>query len=138
MLKSCQYCGRIHEKSYVCPQKEQADRQRQKKGGSKETRFRYTKVWKEKREEIRGRDSHCCQVCVRGLEDPERMYETDELSVHHIIPLTEDWDRRMDGDNLLTLCRRHHEMAERGVIRRDVLMRIAEEQESKMDFPLIG
>lgn len=138
MLRSCPYCGRIHEKSYTCPQKQQRIAERQRKGGDRETKFRYTKAWKEKREEIRERDSYCCQLCIRGLYDPERKYETEDLSVHHIIPIAEDWDSRLDNDNLITLCRKHHEQAEASSIPRDELRGIAEEQEEGNDFPAIG
>lgn len=138
MLRSCPYCGRIHEKSYICPQKRQRQAERQRKGGDRETKFRYTKAWKEKREEIRERDSYCCQLCIRGLYDPERKYETEDLSVHHIIPIAEDWDSRLDNDNLITLCRKHHEQAEASSIPRDELRGIAEEQEEGNDFPAIG
>lgn len=52
---------------------------------------------------------------------------TDELSVHHIIPLNEDFNRRLDEDNLITLCSRHHEDAEAGKISRATLLKLARE-----------
>ena len=82
--------------------------------------------------------AYCCQLCIRGLYDPERKYETEDLSVHHIIPIAEDWDSRLDNDNLITLCRKHHEQAEASSIPRDELRGIAEEQEEGNDFPAIG
>lgn len=138
MLRSCPYCGRIHEKSYICPQKQQRLAERQKKDGAKETKFRYTKAWKEKREDVKSRDGYCCQLCVRGLYDPDRKYETDDLSVHHIIPIAENWDSRLDDDNLITLCRKHHELAESGGVPRKILFHIAEEQEAGEDYSAIG
>ena len=133
MLKACQYCGRIHEKKHICKAKREAIRQRQKKKDTQESRFRYTQKWKNKRKEIRERDRQVCQLCVRGLHDPERQFETNDLSVHHITPVAEAWDRRLDGDNLITLCARHHEMAEKGEIRKEELETIAEEQEKSND-----
>jgi predicted restriction endonuclease len=50
------------------------------------------------------------------------------LEVHHAVPLETDYDKRLDDDNLITLCERHHEMAERGDIPLDVIRRIISEQ----------
>ena len=100
----CTICGRIHEGRCVRPQVEKRD--------SKADRFRNTQVWRKKARAIMRRDYHCCRVCAeRGR------IETRGLSVHHITPLADDFDKRLDDDNLITLCREHHEEAERGGIR---------------------
>lgn len=141
MLRSCQYCGRIHERSYVCPQKQQRIAERQSSRSKNNKRvydFHRSRAWRDKSEDIKQRDGYCCQICIRGLYDPDRKYETDDLSVHHIIPVSEDWDRRFDDEILLTACRRHHELAEAGKIPRGELLRIAEEQEEKNGFTAIG
>lgn len=138
MLKSCHYCGRIHDSKHICLQKKEAQKLRQKKKDTPETKFRYTKQWKDKRESIRVRDRQVCQLCVRGLHNPERIFETEDLSVHHIVPVAEDWDRRLDDYNLITLCPRHHEMAEKGEVKREELSRIAEEQEERDGCPACG
>lgn len=138
MLKSCSYCGRIHDSKYVCKQKEQKIRERQSMRSAKNKKvydFHRSHKWKEKSATIRERDNYCCQVCVRGLHNPDRQYETDNISVHHIVPIAEDWDNRLDDSNLISLCFKHHEMAERGEINRKELLRIVEEQESKLDCP---
>lgn len=49
----------------------------------------------------------------------------DNLEVHHIIPLAEDFDRRLDDENLITLCQAHHKAAERGDVDRDTLFAVA-------------
>lgn len=41
--------------------------------------------------------------------------------MHHIIPLEEDYNKRLDSDNLITLCRYYHELAEKGEISREAL-----------------
>ena len=51
-------------------------------------------------------------------------YTYKELEVHHIIPLEEDYNKRLDSDNLITLCRYHHELAEKGEISREELQKI--------------
>jgi len=58
-------------------------------------------------------------------EDPPRYVYTN-LEVHHIIPIEEDWDKRLDDDNLITLSEEYHEKAERGEIPRETLIEIAE------------
>ena len=130
MLKSCQYCGKVHDATYICKQKAEAIKRRQsKKSDHNIEQFRGSPAWKEKRAEIRERDSQVCQVCIRGLYKPIRKYETDELQVHHIKPMATCWDSRLDNDILITLCSRHHEMAEAGEIPAEELLKIAQEQE---------
>lgn len=75
-------------------------------------RFRNTQAWRRKSAAILERDYHCCRVCYAGGK-----VVTSDLSVHHITPLAVDFDRRLDDENLITLCRYHHEQAERGAIR---------------------
>ena len=65
------------------------------------------------------RDYHCCRVCAMA-----GVINSRELSVHHITPIAADYDRRLDEDNLITLCRFHHEQAERGSIKARELRRI--------------
>lgn len=141
MLKACGYCGRIHDSKDMCPQKEQKIRERQSQRTNRNKKvydFHRSHKWKQKSMDIRERDGFCCQVCARGLYSPERQFETEGISVHHIIPIAEDWESRLDDNNLITLCSRHHEMAERGEISRKELRGIVEEQERKRDCPVCG
>lgn len=128
MLKSCSYCGRIHDEKIVCPQKEKTLSKRKKI--TKKDKFRGTAAWKKKRKEIKERDIFICQVCVRNLYSPLRRYETNNLEVHHATPLEEDYSKRLDNNNLITLCERHHEMAETGTIPIEVIKEIIWEQEN--------
>lgn len=61
-------------------------------------RFRASDEWKRVRQQVIERDE--------GL-DQYVLHETGELkagfSVHHIVPLSEDWSRRTDPSNLITL-----------------------------------
>jgi len=67
--------------------------------------FYFTEEWEEIRSDIMERDGFRCRVCGR----------TVDLSVHHIVPrkymYLVDFDIDFEG-NLLTLCWRHHEMAD--------------------------
>ena len=118
MLKACGKCGRIHDSKYVCvpPQKYKCDKRVEA--------FRNSQAWKDKAEEIKERDGHMCQACLNDLPGTILKYNGRHLSVHHIMPLSADFERRFDNNNLITLCRYHHEQAERGIISAEVLRRI--------------
>ena len=126
MLKSCKYCGKIHDSKYICPNKPQ-----RKKQISEADRFRWTRQWQRKRNEIKQRDLNLCQICIRELYNTIYKYNTEELEVHHNVPINEDYNKRLDNNNLLTLCDSHHKMCESGEIPREKVQRIIDEQESK-------
>lgn len=126
MLKSCAYCGRIHDTKYDCGKKPQ-----KKKKITYIDRFRSSRNWREKREQIRARDLNLCQICIRNLYDTDRQYNYEDLSIHHAIPLERDFEKRLDDDNLITVCGKHHEMAECGAIPYEEIKKIIDEQEGK-------
>ncbi len=121
MLKSCVYCGRIHGRNYICQERKQAERGRAKLASDKENKFRWSGVWKKKAKEIKERDLYLCQACIRKLDGTVRQYNSECLSVHHIIKLRDDYGMRLDDCNLITLCRMHHGMADKGEIQASVL-----------------
>ena len=110
MKKVCSYCGKIHDKGYICSHKPQYS--------GKFDKFRNSGAWQRKREQIYERDLYCCKVCALTFFDGIPDFD---ISVHHIIPLSEDYERRLDNDNLITVCGKHHKQAERGEISRDHL-----------------
>lgn len=112
MLKACSRCGRIHKPGECTA----GIKYTQKIRDSEADRFRNRKIWRRKADEILERDGHCCRVCLSA-----GVINSTDLSVHHIVPLKVDYDRRLDNDNLITLCRYHHEAAERGRISRQEL-----------------
>lgn len=106
------YCDR-------CKTKEDAERIEMNKARSKkynsdrylrdkanEDRIRMFYVsndWRKKRYEIIRRDNDECVICKAlckfiPIED-----------VHHIIPMTKDFSKRLDNDNLIGLCKYHHQ-----------------------------
>lgn len=111
MLKSCKYCGRIHDSMVDCGR-----RPTKKKKYDDNVTFRNTSVWRKKRQGIQDRDGRVCQVCLA-----KHKVTTENLSVHHIVPLTEDYSRREDDTNLITVCSFHHEQAESNKISRKYL-----------------
>lgn len=126
MKKSCPYCGRIHEKKFNCGKRPQKKKLQYKKDS-----FRSTAVWQHKREEIKQRDNYMCQVCFRRLYQTIEPFNAEDISVHHNIPLEEDYEKRLDNDNLITLCGYHHELAENQIIPRSLIREIIAEQTAK-------
>lgn len=113
MLKSCQYCGRIHPVGYECP----ARPKRKKRGKREAEKVRSTYAWQKKRKAVKERDHY---LCVYSLAHGRIVYE--DLEVHHIIPLEERPDLAYDDSNLITLNQAVHELAERGEISREELL----------------
>lgn len=120
MRRSCKYCGRVHPVGYVCPEKPTCGRHRDAKIDG----FRKSSKWVHKRLEILERDVHHCRLCE--YERAPRRYNPGRLSVHHIEPLAERWDLRLEDGNLITCCNNHHERAERGEYDREFLHGLAE------------
>ena len=81
--------------------------------------FRNTNAWITKREQIKRRDKYLCQVCLMN-----NIYTYNNLQVHHIIPINIDYSKRLDSDNLITLCTYHHNKDERGLITKEQLLEI--------------
>lgn len=117
MYKSCPYCGRIHEYNHVCSKKPIRYKQR---FSTRNNSFRNTYAWQQKRTHIKERDLYMCVVCAQDIVS-NKDYAYDDLEVHHIEPLEEAYDKRLDDDNLITLCKYHHELAEKGKITRKKL-----------------
>lgn len=129
MKRSCPYCGRIHPTGYCCPRKPKPKRCG---GDTQADKFRSSGIWQRKRVQIRERDNHLCQVCLRRIYNTiGRHYNFKDISVHHIEPLDERYDLRLDAGNLITLCAYHHSMAEDGLIPKGILLGIAQEQNAK-------
>lgn len=118
MKKACSYCGQIHDKGFQCGRKTVT-----KKFSGEDVRnadkFRSSYDWKLKRVHIMKRDKFLCAVCLNA----GRLCN-ENLSVHHIRPLETAFDMRLDDDNLITLCEKHHEMAEKGEISAEKLIEI--------------
>jgi len=71
------------------------------KGGksSRQMRFYASGLWKNKRLEIMRRDNFTCLLCGKNAKKKHNF-----LNVHHIIPLSKNWNKRLDNKNLITLC----------------------------------
>jgi 5-methylcytosine-specific restriction endonuclease McrA len=127
VLKSCKYCGKVHESKFNCGKKPIRKRIRYTNADY----FRRSQAWTDKAIEIKRRDNYLCQICIRKQYNTLQQYNYDRLSVHHAIPINTDWEKRLDDDNLLTVCSMHHELCESGEIPYEVVKRIIDEQEVK-------
>lgn len=101
MKRACPYCGRIHDKRNEC------GRAPQHRYDTEATRLRSGRNWRKVKRLANERDGYLCQFC---LAEGKLTYE--DLETHHIIPIHDDPDRAYELENLVTLCRMHHEIAE--------------------------
>lgn len=60
--------------------------------------FRSSKAWQIMREVILARDNYQCRYCKDLATE-----------VHHIIPLYKNFNKRLDENNLISLCKKCHE-----------------------------
>ena len=123
MKKACPYCGAIHDKGHLCDKKP-VYKQFSGENVRSADKFRGSYDWKLKREHILKRDNYLCAACLNGLEGSVKKYCSENLSVHHIRPLETNFELRLSDENLITLCEKHHEMAEKGEISAEKLIKI--------------
>jgi 5-methylcytosine-specific restriction protein A len=64
--------------------------------------FYHSKEWERVRLAALARDNFLCQHCLRN----NRITPAD--MVHHIIEIKRDWSKRLDLDNLISLCNSCH------------------------------
>lgn len=64
--------------------------------------FYRSKPWEKVREVVLARDNGLCQECLKD----KRVTLAD--TVHHIIELKDDWGKRLDLNNLISICSSCH------------------------------
>ena len=116
---TCSRCG-VVKRGHRCPYKPYKKRDKD----TQADKFRKTKAWTNKSIEIRQRDKYLCRVCMANLYNTIRQFNYNKLEVHHITPINEDYNKRLDNDNLITLCVYHHKMADNGQIPREELQNL--------------
>ena len=110
-IKTCAACGKViginqrrcascdaSRVGWVSPRQKQYDKKRE----PEEVKFRRSRQWRMTRDYIMQRDGYLCQECRKHGR------YTIASEVHHIVPLWQDRDKRLDDDNLISLCRRCH------------------------------
>ena len=124
MLVSCKWCGGLHQRGQVCPQ-----RPARAPRADAAARIRNTARWQRTRAAVRRRDGGLCRWCLA-----HGRITTDAVQVHHIRPLQEQGAERYAYSLpwLVCLCSRGpdscHARAERGEISRANLHRLATTQ----------
>jgi 5-methylcytosine-specific restriction enzyme A len=114
LLKSCIYCSNYHQRGEDCPRKPVRIKE-----ATSISKFRSGARWRKKSLEIRTLDLYLCQHCKSvGI------YNFMNLEVHHIIPIAKDWNKRLENENLITLCSQCHTLAEDGDISTDKLYQL--------------
>lgn len=120
-LKKICRCGKVIPYSIKrCPECEVKTEQERKQNikyykqntyerDSKYNKFYKSKEWIKVRQVAISRDHALCKDCL--AKNTITSYNT----VHHIIPIKEDWSKKLDIDNLICLCeschrRRHNSM----------------------------
>jgi 5-methylcytosine-specific restriction endonuclease McrA len=91
------------------------------KGGitSEHDLFYGSSVWKNMRKFVLKQDNYSCLLCG-AKKDVER------LSIHHILPISENWDDRLDPRNLVTLCNSCHKktFSREGMFMKNLMTRV--------------
>ena len=122
MFKSCNRCGGIHDINTICNKGKVF-----KKASTEAVRFRDEYKWKQKRKQIKERDKYLCKVCRADIYHTTHVYNYHKTEVHHIVSLEADYNKRLDDDNLITLCAYHHHLAEEGTIPIAILQMLVDE-----------
>lgn len=124
IFKSCSKCGQIHDTKYKC----KADKKYNKnKYDYEEAKLRNTYQWHSKAEQIKKDSNYLCSLCFM-----EGIYNYNDLEVHHITKLKEDKSKLLDNFNLICLCKKHHKLADAGMIDNNLLLSLAKEREEKI------
>ena len=64
--------------------------------------FYHSREWEQIRLAVLARDNYLCQHCLRDKKI------TRATVIDHVIPLLVDWSKRLDMDNLQSLCQACH------------------------------
>ena len=67
------------------------------------TTFYNSTAWKRTREQALIRDMYLCQQCLK-----DGIVNDKQLIVHHKIEIKEDWGKRLELENLETVCTQCH------------------------------
>ena len=109
ILRTCSRCGGLHPLGEKCYKNSRNYYQHD----PEIRKFRNSTAWRKKAEEIRERDKNLCQVCLK-----HNIFNYKDLSVHHIIPISENQALMLENSNLITVCERCHKDCESGKIPR--------------------
>ena len=68
----------------------------------------------------------------------DKVIARDNLEVHHIVKVSASEEGKLQDENLITLCRYHHEMAEKKMISKEELYSLVSKVEHGEGVPPWG
>ena len=116
MYKSCSRCGKVHPYNFKCSKGKRV----YKYDRPDEDKLRYTNEWIKKTKAIKEASRWLCSVC----EDQGR-FTYENLETNHVIKIRDAPEKFLDDDNLICLCTFHHRMAEKGMLEKEYLRKLA-------------
>lgn len=111
---SCQYCYGFHPKGNDCPKKPKID-YRQKKDNldevnKMENKFYSSSSWQKLRASVMRDCGWKCYVCSNVYPNTDVRHYSEAKEVHHVQWIRNNWDKRLDRENLVCLCTEHHNL----------------------------
>jgi len=108
MYKICSHCGKHIEynKQCECVEKYKKDKYKlykNKRQDKKEQSFYSSSTWIKCRDNIKAHYFGFCLVCWHRDKNKKGNNNNSEL-IHHIVEIKEDYEKRLDEDNLTPLC----------------------------------
>lgn len=84
----------------------------------KYVKFYSSNLWINERDAIKARDCGLCLPCFYSLFNGKQViYKGEDTGssdyIHHIKELREDWNSRLDSNNLISVCSSHHDSIHR-------------------------
>lgn len=110
----CKHCLKIHCMELKCTQMQQhirnrnANRRKQYNNKHKEYSNCYNSTkWKKVREKALEQTNYMCAICLELGK-----YNYKDIQVHHLEKIKENKNKIFELDNLIPLCREHHNQVE--------------------------
>ncbi|MBI6065010.1 HNH endonuclease [Clostridium perfringens] len=120
-LISCNFCFGYHPKGTECSKKPKKDYKLKKENldevNKMENKFYSSSAWQKTRASVMRECGWKCYVCSNVYPDTNLRHYTEAREVHHVIPIRDCWDKRLDVDNLVCLCTEHHHLIHQNNIR---------------------
>ena len=112
----CDACAKIQAERHADSNRHYDKGKRKSEDNKLYDSFYHSSLWLKVRMVVVVRDHALCMDCLKNNIVPLPLYHT----VHHIIPIKNDYNKRLDINNLICLCeachqRRHRELKGAGV-----------------------
>lgn len=113
MLKSCQYCFKVHPLGVECPRKPKKDYSQREldEVNQREQEFYNTSRWRKLSSRVKEDSNYHCFIC----KELRQIGQID--SVHHLYPIRDRFELRYVYDNLVGLCDVHHRLTHYNKVR---------------------